>query len=351
MKSLIFKGFCCALLLVYGFGQSQAQSRSERKVSERFPVNSTTTLTLENKFGKVHVNTNQGQEIQVDVTIIGKATSPTKAKQIADGVEIDIRSGNDIQIKTEANSSGSWKNGWGNNGITALTSKDRNSSFEIIYQVSMPKDVPLRIKNNFGDTYLGDHEAGLLLEIGYGHLKTGRLTGKSKKEIEIKFGDGTSQIEFLEIGEVKAAFSDLEIKAAGELEFEGKNGAFEIGRVNRIQGSSAYASFKLGVLEKFLDMTSRFDGSFEVGEVSAGFDRIELESSHGEAEFYFANNASFLFEVETGFGNLKTDGSKTQFTKKIEDNNSAEYAGSYGSQANPSARVEVKAKFSNVSFR
>jgi hypothetical protein len=59
-----------------------------RKISRSFKVKPSDQLSIENKFGKVHVNTWDRNEITVDITMIGRANDADRAQRIVDAIDV-----------------------------------------------------------------------------------------------------------------------------------------------------------------------------------------------------------------------------------------------------------------------
>ncbi|NJO03616.1 MAG: hypothetical protein HC880_19770 [Bacteroidia bacterium] len=174
-----------ALGLSLGSMPAPAQVQKERKITKSFPVSQVTTLSIYNKYGKVHINTNSPSEIKVEVTIVAQASSAEKAQSLAESIEIQITGGTNIILKSEGGPTSRF-------GIPMNNS--RKTDYEINYLVSMPKTVALTLKNSFGDVYLADHQSKLNLNVGYGSLKTARISGLEDKYIKVSFGSAVHRL-------------------------------------------------------------------------------------------------------------------------------------------------------------
>ena len=169
MKTLRYK---LVLLLFVGALTASWAQELEKKINRTFQVNSTITLRVDNQFGKVHIETWDKDQIDVEVVIRADMRNESRSQEFIDRVEIEIsKSSSLISLKTE----------YGKN-----TSSRNGESFSVDYTISMPVQNSLEVENKFGDIYLADLTGELDIDLKYGKMKGGKLTGKGN--IEVAFG-------------------------------------------------------------------------------------------------------------------------------------------------------------------
>jgi hypothetical protein len=317
-----------------------------RKISKVFKVGPSDKLEIENKFGKVHINTWDKNEISVEVAMIARANSEEKAQNILDRIDVKFnQSGNVISFRTE---------------LESINNKGKQG-FEINYTVSMPKENPLRLKNSFGDSYLANYNGKADLDIGYGNLKAEQLLGK-ENTIKVSFGSGSitalnncrlnisySKLNLGsgEVLDVKNDFSDIKIDRVGDLTIQSKYGNVKLGRVNNLQGSTGFSDFRIADLQDNLDMKVQYCGDFEVEKIARNFKSVNLDGGFSSFDLTFENPAAFNFDVKLAFGNLRLDKEQAQFSLMDKKNTSSHHIGKLG-KATGGSNLKVKAQYGDV---
>ena len=84
--------------------ETEASFTNEKRKSfdMNYKVNNADALSIENKFGRVHVNTWDKNEIKVRVDVVARASSDGKAQEILDNISITSRlSDNTIFVSTK----------------------------------------------------------------------------------------------------------------------------------------------------------------------------------------------------------------------------------------------------------
>ena len=165
---------------------------------------------------------------------------------------------------------------------------------------------------------MGNHDSRLKLNLSHGHLKAQQISGNEFKHINVKFG--SADIAYVERGRVDVSHSDLSLAGAGTIEFHGKNGNIDLGKINNIKGDVSYSVFNIDILNKTFDMTTRYNSTVNVKQVSANFTKINLENNYNGAEFNFSDTDSFDFEVDVSFGAFKYDSGKVKLSKQVRGN-------------------------------
>ena len=344
MKKLVYNiNLSLLLLLIIGSNAFAQKFEHEKKISKSYTTSSSTSLSIENKFGDVHIHTNNGNTIKVDISIIAKGRTQEISEKMLENIDVQINEGTNISFKTIINSS---KNNWGN--VSTFTAKEnKNAEYEINYIVSMPQTVPLDLNNKFGAIYLGDFKAALDLDLGYGNLKAGKIYKSSSTDIKVSFGK--ADIDYMESGDLKISYSDLKLSAAKDIQFEGKYGSFDIGNLSSLSGSTAYSNVNIGNLSNSLELSSKYDGNLKISDISSAFKNINISCQFSSVELDFVSNASFSFTVDTKFGKFKMGDTPVKIHKEIRSHTSESFEGVYGNGSG--AKVNVTANYGNVSFK
>jgi hypothetical protein len=350
MKKLVFKQHHLFLLVVLFFASTMlahAESEKRRSINKTYKVSGSTMIKLSNSFGKMHVETWDKNEVKVDIEIIVRASNDDRAQNLLDKIDINIEDGNTSSSLSFVTSIGNNKSG-------------RSTSFEINYDVSLPKTNSLDLKNSFGDTYLGDMSGDVDLNVQYGNLKAGELTGDC--DVKLSFGSGFSEIDALKKGDLKVSYSKLGVEEMGEMDvhssfstFEtekvvsmdliSKYGEVEIEEIDVLEADVNFSGFELERVNKSLVLDIDYGGSVDIG-LSKNAKLLDIKSSFGPVTLNLESGINASVEARMSFCNLRYDEDMIEFNKIIKDNTSSEYEGKIGSGAG--TVIKIQSKYGNV---
>ncbi|WP_420583192.1 hypothetical protein [Reichenbachiella sp.] len=318
-----------------------------RKISKSFDVNSNIRLSIENSFGRVHINTWDQNKMTVDIEIIARMNNENRAQDLLDKIKVEIEeSSSEISFETR---------------LSNLKNRDREE-FEINYKVNMPKKNALRLKNSFGGNFIGDLMGESEINISYGDFRIEKLYGLT--DMRISFSDGAiqlvkegeidikySDVEIDELGVVKMeqGFSDVEIEKIGTIDLSSKYGDVEIGTVQGIKGYVGYSEFSIDRLEVELDMKAQYCGGFTIDEVAKDFTKIIIDGKFGDYRISFDEGANFTFDTELSFSDFSYSGLPLDFDYKVKEDFSSRYKGKMGS--GKGGYVNIDTSYGDIRFR
>src|SRR5271154_655083 len=147
LKSQLYRVTIFAGALVFSsapalFAHSPEQATAKREFSKALPLGAGQTLAVENKFGEVRVHGENGREVKITATIRTEAGSQEKAERRADEIHIEVsQDAKGIKVRT-VNSDESF----------VIVRIGDNSSYSVDYDISVPNDAMLWVKNAFGNT-------------------------------------------------------------------------------------------------------------------------------------------------------------------------------------------------------
>jgi hypothetical protein len=321
-----------------------------KKLSKSYKVNASQQLVVENKFGKVHINTWDKNEITVEVTMIGRANSPEKAQEVLDLIDVKVNEeGNAISFRTEIGKMNNNKN----NG---------KKGFEINYTVNMPRNNSLQVKNSFGDVYLASFNGKANVEVSYGSLKADKLNS-ADTNVKVSFGSG--HIGYVKGGNVEISYGDLDMESTGNINLtsgfskvkveqtkdmvlKAKYGGVRIGSANSLEGSAGFSEFRIERVMEKIDMKVQYCNDFEIKEIDKSFKLINLDGGFSSIDLNFARNINFDFDVNLQFADLDTDGELTKFSLVEKKSNSKLYKGTFGKPGG--GNIKIVSRYGNVDF-
>ncbi len=336
------KIFRHSLLLAIMFGivfQVNAQSEKQKEINKSYKVNGNTVLDITNKFGKVHVNTWDKAEMTVNVKVTAEAKTEDKAMEMLKKIDITIDESSDrkrfeTSISNKLNSNG-------------------RESFSIDYEVYMPKGNRLELKNSFGNSYISNHSGETEVDISYGDIKAGRLTGKT--DFKLSFGSGDieeigggdltikySKLDIEKVGNIDLTqgFSDVEIDQLGNVDLESKYGSLEFGVVESVSGKVGFSGFEIDRLNKSLKLVASYVSGFRIDEVSKDFDYIDIEGKFGNYNIILEEGATPSIEAEFEFASMSYDKDEIKMSYVEKEMHSASYKGKIGNGQKGTIKVE-----------
>lgn len=125
-------------------------------------------VTIENRFGSLTVRTEAGSKVSVRAKI--RASSPEYGQRIR---ILTSETGDGVSVRTV------YPEG-------RMTRTSGENSYSVDYEITVPINAPLVLRNRFGDTRLDDHRAPATIENSHGKVTVYNTQGS--KNIENAFG-------------------------------------------------------------------------------------------------------------------------------------------------------------------
>ncbi len=294
---------------------TMAFDSEKRKVFEKtYKVGKNDVLHIESKYGRVHVNTWNKNEIQVKVDMIARANSDSKTSQMLSRMSVaESRSGNNIYFKTDYDP----------------VRISGPSSSEINYTVYMPENNAINLKTTYGDVYLAALKGKVNLDMRYGNLKSDRLANPNNT-LRLTYGKGNCS--YINGSNLQAAYFDLNLAEAKGL-----------------KGNTKYTELTIGRLEDGLNLEMKY-GSFKVHNINSNVKNINLASTYIPISLNFAENAAFNFDVNVQYAEFKATKEMVNMTSVEKDYTSAAYKGSLGNNS-PKGAIIINSKYGDVRFQ
>lgn len=351
MKELSYKSILTLVWILVAFmatAKNGNDYEKSKQISKTYQVNDEVLLDVSNSFGQVHINTWNENRIEVVIDIITRMSSERRAEELLDKIEIKI---------SESSSEKSFET-----VIAGKLKSGNNEKFEINYLVNMPKGNPLKLKNSFGNTYIGDLAGNCDIKLSYGDFRIAQLSGNT--DLKVSFSDGEiqgmtlgeleikySDVEIEKIGKIRLdqGFSDVKIETATTIDLTSKYGELEIGSVQGVRGYVGYSDFSIDRLETELDLETAYAGDFQVNEISRNFSKINIDGKFGDFNLIFEEGVNFDFKVQLSFSDFSYSGLPLEFNKKIKESFKATYEGLLGKGSG--GVVDVNSSYGDVRFR
>ena len=350
------------ILLVGGAAPLWGQAK-ETKLNQSFNVNGSTRLNIDNRFGKVHIDTWNQNKVQakVEVEVEGSASA---AREVLDRINIDVsESGDEIRIETDIEDSNNKK--W------------RNQQFKINYTISMPRTNPLRVDHRHGDLYINNFEGPLKVELAHGQMVAEELNGKS--EISLQHGNGgriaaiaSGSLEIqhyqrLRLGKLgnldfEMAHASVDGEQAGDLELELRHSKLDFGSMGEVNVDMQHSKLEAASIDALnsdmqhstiqverLGSALNADGNHshvQIDRMSANFREIAFDGNHSYLAVELDAGANGSLEIELNHGRLHHDESKIKMSYTNIENNSRHYKGKIGN--GNGGEINVDGNFTDV---
>ena len=349
MKCSHLLAACLTIMMALPTAWGQSVSK-EKKYSGHFPA-SKGRLLIDNRYGKLTINTGDQSTVTVDITVKAKARTAANAQDLLDKVSItepgDQATG--ISYKTIVGPGKSYSD---------------KSELSIDYVINMPRRHTATFINKYGDIEISNVDGKLEIDLQYGKLTTGTFRGNDK---DIKVGYGSATIQSIETGSIAASYSKLSIIKAGDiqvsnqyekttigtvrdLDVEQKYGNLVIGEVTKLKANAQFASMSVDKLLKSLQMNLRYCSRVKFGYVDSDVDNIRVQSSYSNQSYHFDKGTSLSGEIALTYGNL-SDGTGTfSLSKTSADRtgNNTIYKVTAGSGR---GNISLSSSYGNIVFR
>ncbi|HEX4169147.1 MAG TPA: hypothetical protein VHZ55_27100 [Bryobacteraceae bacterium] len=256
-----------------------ARDEYTRHFDKTIRMSSGEGLRLEHTFGSVTIRTHSGPDAVIHADIRVSASDASQAKQYADQVEIEIESSSQLSIRTKYPNSP--KSFFGM----------RNVSFAAQYEITVPENTPLTIRNSFS-------------EVSVTGVKANCDIVTSHAQLSFDNGRGTQRLE--------DSFAKIELSHnAGNVTVEDSNGAIDASDVaGSLTVRNRFAALTLARVSNGLSVINS-NGSIDVsdsggaGDIRNSFGNVSVENYRGDI---IVNNANGKIDVASvrGSANLRT---------------------------------------------
>lgn len=353
MKRFLYSFWLCLVPLLSWAEQPEPQPlgavEKKKTIIKLFDVDDKDNLVVDNQFGQVSVGLWDKKEIRVQITVTANSDSDERVQRFLDAVSIEEkRTGDQILVRTHfsQNVQSNWNvRNWKNDG-------ERNF-VRINYDVMMPRQNALTVRNKFGNTNIPAFHAPLTVHNRYGNFNANELTNR-QTDIDVAYGEAV--IRALEAAKVDVAYGSLDLSRANVLTLVNKFGKMRIGEVGKLNADIDYSGATIGTLRESGQIKLNFSGGFRIEQLPKTVDNIGIQASYSPVTLPLDNGNDCDFNVTVSYGNFNYgNGSTVHFTTQPNDDNSRgprltkQYVGKIGSGSG--TKVKVVAKFGNVNFK
>jgi hypothetical protein len=204
---------------------SPAQDEVTRNFEKSLTLAAGQSVHIEHKFGEVKVHGESGRDVRISATIRAQASSHDEAESFVQKIKIEVEQTSEgVRIKTVyPEEEKSWFH------------LSKRSSYSVNYDIAMPADAPLYVKNSFGSVTTTGIHAAADVDNSYGSITmhdagVARLNN-SFGSIELTGAAGNSTVNdnngSVQVSDVKGTldlrnrFGSITVKRAGSSNLTG----------------------------------------------------------------------------------------------------------------------------------
>src|SRR6267143_556294 len=154
-------GILSVLLLIAGkpaLAASSAQEQVSSDFQKTVTLGAGQSVRVEHKFGEVRLHGESGRDVKISATIRAQASSHEEAEAFAQRIQIEVQQSSEgVRIKTiYPDEEKKWFH------------LSRHSSWSVSYDIGMPSDAPLTVRNSFGSVEVSGVHGAADVENAYG---------------------------------------------------------------------------------------------------------------------------------------------------------------------------------------
>ncbi|MDB5134531.1 MAG: hypothetical protein JWP37_1134 [Mucilaginibacter sp.] len=299
--------------------------------SKSYPADANDKLEINNKYGRVIVNTWNKNEFKVDIQIKADARDEETAQKLIDAISIsDSKNGDLVSFRT---------NFGGNNGNGSIwnlfNTRNNNHKVEVNYTIYMPSKNALSVDNSYGATELPDLEGKVSINVSYGSLSAKALTHPANN-IRVSYGS-----------------ADIESLSSSQLDVD--YGSLELGSVDKLTSDISYSSVKIGRIKSSGNINAHYAGGIQIDELDRNFTNLSINSSYSGIKVGLNNAASADFDVTVRYGGFDYSDLPVDITKKTPPDSekgfhpTQNYKGHIG-KGNTDKIISIRSSYGGVKF-
>ncbi|MFZ2341275.1 MAG: hypothetical protein WAW07_16315 [Bacteroidales bacterium] len=356
MKRQVFKTGSILLVCLILTSPGLVAQELTKEFNKEWTAGSGTTLDINNKYGKVIVETSDQDRITIDVKVTVEFPNRERAQKYLDYIDVTFNEEGDIlKARTVIDEKFNFS-GWGGG----------TRRFSIDYTVTMPSRINFNLVNRYGNSEIEKVDGLVKIDIKYGNLLVERLTRGNEKPVStISIAYGKAEIGSagwidlvaryvgeLTIDECQALlldskYSKISIDKTSSVVAECRYDKLTINNINNLVLDAGYTDINIGKLSKKLKFDGGY-GSITVESIPAGFESIETNSRYIGVRLGIESGANYELDARTSYGELKFDENNFSHQRRIVENNSSEISGIAGSDSSPLAKVYVRSSYGSV---
>ncbi|MGN6639618.1 MAG: hypothetical protein ACTHJ8_11960 [Mucilaginibacter sp.] len=301
-----------------------------KNYSKSYPMDANDRLSIDNKFGKVVINTWNKNEVRVEVQIKSYADNDATAQKMIDAINIsDNKSGDQISFRTNFGEGS-------NHSIWDLfnTQNDHHKA-EVNYMVYMPSRNNLEIDNRYGATQVPDFDGKVRIDCAYGSFEGGSLMHQDNA-IHVRYG--SARIQGLSSSDVSVSY-----------------GSLDLGSADKLNGELRYSSAHIGKLKNTANIDASYAGDIRIESLDRNFSSFSYNGRYSGLKIGVENATNANFDITVRYGDFNYGDVPIEITEKTPSDDSKgwkptkNYKGHIGRGSSDKV-INISTSFGGVKF-
>jgi len=299
-------GILLILFSIYGTLLIAQTVKENRRLIRTYKLTPAMLVEVNNKYGSIEIEYWDVDSVRFVINFEMKAKSQEKLKKLEKLINFNF-AGSDEYIRATTNvgtGGGDIKSEFDNltNAIGTI-----GSEVVIDYVVYVPVSNRLKLKNSFGNIFMGNVKTNLDIELSHGDLRIGEVINYSS--INLKFGKAI--IQSLSESKIDCQFANLniekcnrltlvsksstiDINSINDLNINSKRDVISINQANVVNGSIYFTKLTIYQFIRNMNIETKF-GALNLEMINKTFDNIQINSSYTDIMFIFQTGSNFQF--------------------------------------------------------
>src|SRR6266478_2646133 len=303
---------------------SPAQEQVSKDFQQTVTLSAGQSVRVDHKFGNVRLHGESGRDVKISATIRAQASSREEAESFAQKIKIEVQqTGEGVRIKTiYPEEERKWFH------------SSKNSSWSVSYDIGMPSDAPIIVRNSFGSVEVAGIHGAADVENGYGTL-TARDAGAGRwsnafGSIEltgaggnVSVSDNNGSVQVSDVKgtlEVRNRFGSVTTRSIqGAVTITGGNGAVALTEAASANITTSFGSVEARNIRGDLSIRDN-NGNVEISSIGGAADitnsfgnvtfsdvrgRVNCTTNNGRVKGSSVTGASVT--IRDSFGNIELD--------------------------------------------
>ena len=284
--------------------------------------------------------------------------SKEKAEQLLNMINVEFSEQTDqIKAITQINDKFGTSQGW--------FGSNENKEFHIDYQISLPKNITLKLINHYGNIFINHLEGPLDINLKYGDLNINKLTrGDEKPYNHIAIAYGKAIIDQCNWLNLNLAYSKATFQTCRILIVMSKYSKISIDQSNTIAGESAYdhftikelnnfvitgkySEYKINQVSKKIDIDTKYSDVL-VNTIPPNFESINVDNAYGKISLGIDPEACYELQANVKYANINYP--EVGRVNRITQGNETKVNGTVGNKKSDS-KVTIKSAYGGVNLK
>jgi len=309
--------------------ENAAVSERTKNYTKTYSIDGNDKIAIDNRYGKVVINTWNRNEVKVDVEIKSYADDDQTAQRMIDAITIsDSKDGNGVAFRTNFGR-GDDKSIW-----DLFSMRNDHHKSEVNYTVYMPSGNPLDLRNRYGAVTLPSLSGKVSIDNSYGSITAQKLTNPGN--------------------EFNFRYYEVDIDELGGAAMNLSYGSLKLGTVGKLEANVRYAPIDIGRLNSSGSFNIRYGGGIKINGISKGLKNLDINSSYSSVNINLKGDEQFTFDVTIKNSSFKYDEDKVKLTSKSPNDErgyhpTKNYKG-YMGNSNANAQISINSTYESVKF-